>query len=299
MTQAPPSSDQPPSPQERVGALLRLLDVEPMRERLFQGMRKPGGRGRVYGGQVVAQALAAAVKTVGPDRLVHSLHAYFMRPGDEDYPIDYRVEIDFDGRSFCNRRVVAVQKDLPILNLVASFQRPEDGVTHQVAMPDVPPPEDLLDQVDYAHMHRDMIPEDIYRFLTRPNPIQWRPIGTPIFFRREKAEPSSSLWVKTVAPVDADEQTHRTILAFISDMGLLATSALPHGLSSATHSMKMMSIDHAMWFHEDVRADEWLLYTMDSPWSGHARGFNRGMFFRRDGTLVASCSQEGLIRIGG
>ncbi len=285
------------TPEILVDGLLHLLEVSPLTDALFRGARMPGGKGRVFGGQVIGQALMAAIKTIDSDKIVHSLHAYFMRPGDEDYPIDYRVEADFDGGTFSNRRVVALQHDKPILNLVASFQRPEEGLQHQVTMPDVPPPEELEDQADYARRHADEVSPAHLRLLTRPSPLEIRTIGIPTFFRTEPGEASYAMWFRTRAPVTADQHRHRAILALATDLALLATSLLPHGRRLQNKGMQAASLDHALWFHEDVAVDDWLLYTMDSPWTGHARGFNRGMIFNRKGVLVASCTQEGLIRL--
>ena len=285
------------TPEMLVGGLLHLLEVSPVTDTLFRGARRPGGKGRVFGGQVIGQALMAAIKTIDSDKIVHSLHAYFMRPGDEDYPIDYRVEADFDGGSFSNRRVVALQNDKPILNLVASFQRPESGLSHQVAMPDVPPPEDLEDQAEYARRHSDQLSPLHLHLLTRPSPLEIRTVGIPTFFRMTPGEAAYSMWFRTRAPVIADQHRHRAILALATDLALLATSLLPHGRQMEPETLQAASLDHALWFHEDVAVDDWLLYTMDSPWTGHARGFNRGMIFNRAGALVASCTQEGLIRL--
>lgn len=294
-----PADDERPAiaPEMLVAGMVHLLDVQPVGDGLYRGARKPGGRGRVFGGQVIAQALMAATKSVTDGKNCHSLHAYFMRPGDEDYPIDYRVEADFDGVSFANRRVVAIQKDKPILNLAASFQRTEEGLEHQFAMPDVPPPEELINQADYARAHADGVPPVLYRLMTRPAPLELRPVGIPPFFRREKMEPRSHVWFRTVAPVHAGPEMHRAILALATDFSLLATSMLPHGMSWATHNIQTASLDHALWLHEDARVDDWLLYTTDSPWTGHARGFSRGSIYTRDGRLVASVAQEGLIRL--
>lgn len=285
------------TPEVLVSGLLHLLEVSPLTESLFRGARMPGGKGRVFGGQVIGQALMAAIKTIEGDKIVHSLHAYFMRPGDEDYPIDYRVEADFDGGTFSNRRVVALQHDKPILNLVASFQRPEGGMQHQVAMPDVPPPEELEDQAEYARRHGEMLSPTQFRLFTRPSPLEIRTVGIPTFFRQEPGEASYAMWFRTRAPVNADQHRHRAILALATDLALLATSMLPHESTLGSDTIQAASLDHALWFHEDVAVDDWLLYTMDSPWTGHARGFNRGMIFNRQGVLVASCTQEGLIRL--
>lgn len=283
-------------PEILVAGLKTLLDVQQVSPGLFQGARKPGGVGRVFGGQVIGQGLMAAIKTVADGKRVHSLHAYFMRPGDENYPIEYRVEADFDGGSFANRRVVALQQGNAILNMTASFQRPEEGYHHQSTMPDVPPPEELTSNAEYALAHPEGVPEQVMKFMTRPNPIELRSYGPPPFFRREAMDPVAHVWFRIKAPLECSLDMHRVILAFISDIALLATSMLPHGISWLTHNIQTASLDHALWFHEDGPVDEWMLYATDSPWTGHARGFNRGSIFTRDGRLVASVAQEGLIR---
>lgn len=291
------ADDLPSIPERLVDGLIRLLDVNRISESIFRGERRPGGVGRVFGGQVIGQALAAAMQTVHDDKLVHSLHAYFMRGGDEDHPIEYHVESDFDGKSFANRRVVAVQHDKPILNLVASFQTPEEGLSHQAQMPDVPPPDQLEDQVEYLKRHRDRLSESKFAFHTRPNPFEIRPVGEPIILRSEASDPAQSIWFRTRAAINGGQHRHRAILAFATDYALLATALLPHRLQLNSRKIQGASLDHALWFHDDVKVDDWLLYTTDSPWAGHARGFNRGMIFDLNGTLVASSAQEGLIRI--
>jgi acyl-CoA thioesterase II len=288
---------EPQTSQQAVEMLLKLLDVERVQAGLWRGMRKPGGVGRVFGGQVIAQALMAATREAPQNKDAHSLHAYFLRGGDEDFPIDFRVESDFDGASFANRRVVAQQKGLPILNLVASFQRREQGLTHQVKMPDVPPPEELMTLADHARAHSERLPSQLLVMMTRPQPLETRSVGLPMFIQNVPAEPQAHLWMRTAMPVDVPDAMHRAILAYASDFGLLGTAMLPHGTLRQNAKFQTASLDHAIWFHEPFRADEWLLYTMDSPWSGHSRGFNRGMFFSREGRLVASVSQEGLIRL--
>lgn len=291
-------TDKTPIPPEAlVAGLVHLLDVSPLSDNLFRGAQRPGGVGRIFGGQVIGQALAAAMKTIASDKLVHSLHAYFMRPGDEDYPIDFRVEADFDGRTFSNRRVVAIQKEKPILNLVASFQVPEAGLAHQLSMPDVAPPESLDDLADYARQRRDELSEQQYRFLVRPSPFEIRYVGVPTFFQSQATDPISHMWFRMRAPVLANQHMHRAILAFATDLALLGTALMPHGLRLQSAALQSASLDHALWFHDDVAVDDWLLYTMDSPWSGHGRGYNRGMIFDRWGKLVASCTQEGLMRV--
>lgn len=287
----------PPSPQELADRLVTLLEVEEIDVDLYRGPRNPGGKGRVFGGQVIAQALMAAVGSVDPDRIAHSLHAYFMRPGDEDFPIIYRVERDYDGGSFSNRRVIAMQRGKPILNMTASFQRGEAGLSHQVAMPDVPPPEDLPNEVELYKQYEGKIPDEVFRFMTRPRSIEIRSVEPWSHLEPEKRDPVRHLWIRASGALGESQLMHRAVLAYASDMALLSTCMQPHGVSWMTRKMQSASLDHAVWFHDDVRMDDWLLYATDSPWSGGARGFNRGQLFARDGRLVASTAQEGLIRL--
>jgi acyl-CoA thioesterase-2 len=292
--------DRPPSPdatpEELVAGLLRLLDVQPEGVDAFQGRRKPGGVGRIFGGQVIAQALASAERTVQEDRPVHSLHAYFLRGGDEDFPIDFRVERDLEGGSFSNRRVVASQQGKPILTLIASFHRRETGCHHSDTMPDVPLPEALVPESQLRHQYAEGLPGEARRLLLQPRPIELRPIEPRHWMRAGRQEPVCNTWFRCVAPLPDGTNIHREVLAYVSDMTLLGTAALPHGLSWMTGNAMAASLDHAIWFHDDFRADDWLLYACDSPWAGNARGFNRGRIFTRDGRLVAETAQEGLIR---
>lgn len=289
--------DEEPTPERLVSGLLKLLEVTPDGEDHFVGRRKRGGVGRVFGGEVIAQALNAAEATVPDDRPAHSLHAYFLRGGSEGTPSDYRVERDFDGGSFSNRRVVASQEGRPILNLTASFQRHEEGLHHiDAEMPDVPPPEELEPEVDVRRRFAEQArPEARHHFLS-PRPVEMRAVEGRHWMNPQPAPPRSHSWFKTVAPLPDDPRIHRAVLAYTSDMSLLGTCALPHGLSWARGEVVSASLDHAVWFHEPFRADEWLLYATDSPWSGGGRGFNRGRIFTRDGRLVASVAQEGMIR---
>lgn len=284
------------TPEGLAAMLVTLLDVEEIDTDLYRGSRQPGGRGRVFGGQVIAQALQAAQRSVeGKD--AHSLHAYFMRPGDENFPILYQVTRDFDGKSFATRRVVAMQKGQPILNLAASFQTPEDGLHHQDAMPDVPGPETLKSERELRLGIAHQVPEKFRDFFTRrQNAIEMRPLHPRSWFAPEKRPPSNAAWFRTAAPIGDDPAVHRAALAYASDMALLATSMMPHGVNWLMPEMQTASLDHALWIHEPFRADAWLLYTTDSPWAGHARGMNRGNIFTQDGRLVASVAQEGLIR---
>ncbi|MCT8000715.1 acyl-CoA thioesterase II [Sphingomonas sanguinis] len=287
----------PPSPERLAQGLVALLDVEEIDTDLYRGARRPGGEGRVFGGQVIAQALQAAQRSTDAPRTAHSLHAYFMRPGDERYPIIYRVERDFEGRSFATRRVIAMQKGKPILNMACSFQTPEDGLHHQDAMPDVPAPDTLTPEAALLDELGDRIPAPLRAFLSRPRPIELRPVDPRQLLQPEPRAPRQSIWFRVVAPISDDPTLHRAILAYASDFALLGTSTLPHGVHWLIDDMQTASLDHALWLHEPFRADEWLLYTTDSPWAGHARGFNRGRIFAADGRLVASVAQEGLIRL--
>jgi len=285
------------SPAHLTRALVDLLTIEELDTDLYRGARQPGGVGRVFGGQVIAQALQAAQRSTEAPKTAHSLHAYFMRPGSEDFPIIFRVVRDFEGRSFATRRVIAMQQGKPILNMAASFQAPEDGLHHQDEMPDVPGPDTLKSEAELRRDNIDDIPEKFRRHMLRARPIEIRPVHPRSWFRPEKQPPAQYSWFRLVAPIGDDMAMHRAILAYASDMSLLGTSMLPHGVGWTTHNMQTASLDHALWFHEPFRADEWLLYACDSPWAGHARGFNRGRIFTADGRLVASAAQEGLIRL--
>lgn len=285
-----------PSPQTLVDGLTHLLTVTPLGDDRFVGKRQPGGVGRVFGGEVIAQALMAATAAVDPDRLAHSLHAYFLRGGSEESDIVYRVERDFDGGSFSARRVIAEQDGRPILNLAASFHRLEQGLSHQDDMPAVPAPEDLPSEAELRRAVLDKVPERFRLHMTRPRPIEFRPVEARHWMNREKRAPLTHSWFRTVAPLGNDPVLHRAVLAYVSDMTLLGTCALPHGLSWMTGELQSASLDHAIWLHDDFRCDEWMLYVTDSPWAGRGRGFNRGRVYTRDGRMVANVAQEGLIR---
>lgn len=286
-----------PSPERLVDGLVRLLSVEPQGEDLYLGHRRKGGIGRVFGGEVIAQALCAAEATVDADRHAHSLHAYFLRGGSEEHPSEYQVWRDFDGGSFSNRRVVASQQGRPILNLTASFQKHEDGLHHVDAeMPDIPPPEELEPEVEVRRRFAEQARPEMRHFFLQPRPVEMRAVEGRHWMNPQPAPPRSHSWFRTIAPLPDDPHIHRAVLAYASDMSLLGTCALPHGLSWARGEMRSASLDHTVWFHEPFRADEWLLYATDSPWSGNGRGFNRGRIFTRDGRLVASVAQEGMIR---
>lgn len=286
-----------PTPAQLARNLVDLLDVEEIDTDLYRGIRGNDGDGRVFGGQVIAQALQAAQRSTPAPKAAHSLHAYFMRPGAEDHPILYRVVRDFDGRSFATRRVIATQRGVPILNLACSLQVLEGGLAHQDAMPDVPPPEALKTDREIRLDMIDRIPETFRENFLRPRMVEIRPVSPRSWLDPVKQAPFQNSWFKAVAPVGDDPALHRAILAYASDMSLLGTATLAHGVTWISRDLQTASLDHALWLHEDFRADDWLLYACDSPWAGHARGFNRGRIFARDGRLVASVAQEGLIRL--
>jgi acyl-CoA thioesterase II len=279
---------------EKTAAIVRLLTLDKQTDNHFLGHRKPGGVGRIFGGQVVAQAMAAAQSTVDPARRPHSLHAYFLRGGDEDYRIEFSVERDFDGGSFSNRRVIAAQNGVPILNLTASFHRHEDGLSHQMPMPDVRMPEELETEEEVMARLARPIKEMIAFRRNRAYEIRMPPItaeGT--LHDRDHAY----FWFRIKSPLPDDMAMHRLVLAYLSDYGLLSAPMTVHGRAWWRGGFRGASLDHAVWFHSDARMDDWVLYAMDSPWSGNARGFGRGMFFTRDGQLIASTAQEGLMRV--
>ena len=292
------------TPEQLVAELVRLLTVAPADENAFTGNQQPGGIGRVFGGQVIAQALQSAQATAPEGMEAHSLHAYFLRGGREGMDIDYAVAADLDGRSFANRRVVARQEGSPILNLTASFQRPEEGLEHEDSpMPEVTAPEDLPSDMEMRRKflaEMGEVSEAQRTLMLRPRPIEMRTSDRLHWMNSDRKPPRAHSWFKAVAPLPDDPALHRAVIAYASDYTLLGTSVLPHGLSWARGELKGASLDHAIWFHrpalEAFRADEWLLYATDSPWSGGGRGFNRGRIFNRSGDLVASVAQEGVVR---
>jgi acyl-CoA thioesterase-2 len=276
--------------------LIELLKLERIDDNIFRGQSRDIGSAQVFGGQVVGQALSAAHHTV-EERRAHSLHAYFLRRGDMGAPIIYEVDRARDGRSFSMRRVVAIQHGRPIFNLAASFQKPETGPEHQVEMPEVPGPDGLQDLTDVAPEILQKIPEKMRRYLTDKRPFEFRPVAPMNFATPEKRPAVKHIWIRTVDQLGDNYSLHQNLLAYVSDYELLGTSTLPHGLPFGRGTVQMASLDHALWFHRDVRVDEWLLYSLDGPNTSGARGFARGQFFTQDGTLVASTAQEGLVRI--
>ncbi len=278
--------------------LIKVMTLERLEMNLFRGESRDIGSPQVFGGQVLGQALVAATATA-EDRTVHSLHAYFLRRGDFNSPIVYEVDRALDGKHFSSRRVVAIQHGRQIFNMSASFQQPETGLDHQTSIPDVPPPESLTDMESHYRGMADQLPAAARRILEQKRPFEFRPVQPLDRLRREKSAPLKYIWFRAVDKLGDDEALHRSLLAYVSDFHLLDTALKPHGISMISPKLVIASIDHAMWFHRSVRVDDWLLYAIDSPSASGARGFTRGSVFARDGRLVASAAQEGLIRLTG
>jgi acyl-CoA thioesterase II len=281
--------------------LLAILDLETVESNWLRGRSPQVGWQRIYGGLVISQAMVAAVRSVDPAYHMHSLHSYFILPGDPALPIDYVIENLRDGRSFATRRVVAKQKDKAIFALSCSFHIAEHGLDHQITMPQVPMPESLLSAHDAVAAFKEKLPEAVQRYLLRDRPIELRPTDLNRYFGIKSAgdepqEPVQFVWFRVAEKLPDDVNTHLAILGYASDMPLLDTALVAHGTSYFNPDLQLASLDHAMWFHRPVRADEWLLYAMDSPSTSGALGFTRGSIFTRDGVLVASVTQEGLMR---
>jgi acyl-CoA thioesterase-2 len=276
--------------------LLHLLELERIEDNIFRGESRDLGSDRVFGGQVLGQALAAANYTAGA-REVHSLHAYFLLPGDVTVPVVYEVDIARDGKTFSTRRVVAIQHGRPILNMAASFQTPEPGLEHAAAMPQVPGPEGLADVREVAPEVLARLPEKMRRFLTRERPFELRPVEPIHLISPPRTEPRRHTWIKTVDSLPDVAELHRNLLVYMSDYQLVATATLPHGVHFAEGTVQLATLDHAMWFHRPFRVDDWLLYAMESPSASGGRGFALGRIFTRDGRLVASTVQEGVLRV--
>ncbi|MFC5384904.1 acyl-CoA thioesterase II [Aquamicrobium segne] len=278
--------------------LISILDLERLEHNLFRGRSPESDWQRVFGGQTIAQALVAAHRTVEEDRHIHSLHAYFMLPGDIKVPIIYTVERIRDGGSFTTRRVVASQHGHAIFSLEASFQKDEIGLEHQIPMPlDVPEPDLLLSQAQLLERFGKNVPEWVSRYWQRPRPLEMKPVMLEHYTSREKLEPRQNIWIRTTGSVPDDRVLQCAVLAYLSDMTLLDTSTFAHGRAVFDSEIQAASLDHAMWFHRPNRLDDWILYTQDSPSTRGGRGFTRGELFARDGTLIASVAQEGLIRL--
>jgi acyl-CoA thioesterase-2 len=282
-----------------IGELIDLLHLERLEENLFRGQSRDIGTRFVFGGQVLGQALSAAMRTVDAARAVHSLHAYFLRAGDIDAPIVYEVDRARDGKSFSVRRIVAIQHGETIFNCAASFQIDEPGVEHQLSMPTVPQPEDLAPPEPLPPEELANIPVKLQRWLGRKGPFEFRHVYPRNELKPAKRPPFQQIWFRLIDRAPDDANLHRAMLAYASDFHLIGTATLPHGISYLQHNVQMASLDHALWFHRPFRVDEWLLYSFDSPTAQGSRGLARGQIFSRDGRLVASTAQEGLIRVRG
>jgi len=280
-----------------VAELLELLALERIEDNLFRGISRDIGTHYVFGGQVLGQALSAAQMTVDPVRVVHSLHAYFLRAGDVQHPIVYHVENPRDGKSFSVRRIVAIQHGKTIFNMSASFQEPEPGAEHQLSAPDVPLPEDLPEPAPLPAATMERLPPKLQRWLSRKGPFEFRPVYPRDELAPTKRPPYQQVWFRLVDRAPDAPTLHSALLAYASDFHLIGTTTFPHGISYLQPNVQMASLDHAMWFHRSFRADDWLLYSCDSPSASGARGLARGSIYDRAGRLVASTAQEGLIRV--
>lgn len=276
--------------------LIKLLDLEKIEENIFRGQSTSIGSPRVFGGQVLAQALNAAIRTAPDDRYVHSLHAYFILPGDIEQAIIFNVDRIRDGGSFTTRRVMAIQKGQPIFLMAVSFQLVQEGFDHHVSMPNVSGPEHLVSWDDIAEKYSEHLPENLRRFLNIERPIDFKPVELENPALPGKRQPFRHVWMKPKGEIPDDRGLHQTALAYASDYNLLTTALLPHGNEASFGNVQLASLDHAMWFHRDFRWDDWVLYAIDSPSASNARGFTRGNIFTQDGRLIASVVQEGLVR---
>lgn len=290
------TADAKPVERDAVASLLRVLDLEQVGEHQFQGTSPHTAWGRVYGGQVLAQSLVAASRTVGLERAAHSLHGYFLIGGDPLVPIIYDVDLVRDGGSFATRRVTALQAGKPIFEMLSSFHRLEDGLHHADAMPDVPAPEDVAPIGDVLARLDAQVPETMRAYYRQERPIDLRLIDTARYFGGKDLPPTQRFWMKIKRPLPDDATVHNAILAYASDFAVIDTALIPHGKLMFDPQMQLASLDHAIWIHSSFRADEWLLYVLESPAAGRGRGFARGSFYKRDGVLVASIAQEGLMR---
>jgi acyl-CoA thioesterase-2 len=279
-----------------IDSLISILDLEPLEENLFRGRSPQQGWQRVYGGQVLGQALVAAVRTVAPERIAHSLHGYFLLAGDPSRPIIYNVERVRDGGSFSTRRVTAIQHGRAMFVMSVSFHKEEPGLDHQNAMPKVPPPEELPSEQQLKEQLISRLPENMKSYWERERPIEMRPVDVSRYLARQKRAPMQCTWMRANGRLPDAFPLHQCVLAYASDFTLLDTALIAHGKLMFDKDMQLASLDHALWFHRPFRADDWLLYAQDSPSSHGARGFCRGSLFTRDGILIASVSQEGLMR---
>jgi acyl-CoA thioesterase-2 len=290
------SSPQTAATGQALDELLSVLDLETLEQNLFRGISPKAGWQRVYGGQVLGQALVAAGRTVSEPRTAHSLHGYFLLAGDPAHPIIYEVERIRDGGSFTTRRVKAIQHGRPIFAMSVSFQKDEEGFDHHIPMPEVPPPEALPSAVDLMRGLLDRLPENMQSYWKRDHPVDLRPVDVSRYLSREPHAPVQHIWMRANGMLPDNQKLHQCVLAYASDFTLLDTALIAHGKLLFDADIQLASLDHAMWMHRSFRADEWLLYVQDSPNAAGARGFCRGSFYTQDGLLVASTAQEGLIR---
>lgn len=281
---------------EVVNNLIELLKLEPIGKYRFRGHSQDLGYKKLFGGQVIGQALSAAAQTI-TDRPPHSLHAYFLRPGDATKSIEFEVENVRDGGSFSVRRVVASQEGKAIIAMTASFQVEEEGLEHEVAMPNVPGPEVLEPELKIYRQHENEIPEYVRDLFTAERPIEYRIVEAQNPFRPRHGIAKRHMWIKSSSKLPDDPLIHQSMLAYTSDYGFLETALMPHGISIIHPGLSIASLDHAIWFHRPFRLDEWLLYVADSPATAGGRGYVRGQIFNQQGVLVASTTQEGLIRV--
>ena len=275
--------------------LLGILDLEKIEENIFRGMSPQSGWQRVFGGQVIGQALVAASRTVD-DRGPHSMHAYFLLEGDPAAPILYQVERIRDGGSFSTRRVVAIQHGRPIFFMSISFQIEEEGFEHEFPMPDVPKPDDLPSEKELIAQFLDHMPAPMKAYFASERPIEIRPTDLSLFMGLSPREPHRSAWIRAAGELPDDPRLHQCVLAYTSDMTLLDAALVPHGKSIFSKDILAASLDHALYLHRPFRADEWMLYVQDSPFSGSGRGLTRGLIYSGAGELIASVMQEGVIR---
>ena len=281
-----------------VQEVLDILDLEPLEVNLFRG-RSPQSRWqRVFGGQVIGQALVAACRTVEDvtARPPHSLHAYFLLGGDPKVPIIYEVDRIRDGKSFTTRNVKAIQHGHAVFSMSVSFHTAEPGLNHQVKMPDVPRPDELPSDEELKDRIYPLLPEPARRYYERERPIEFRPVEFSRYLGEKSENGRFDIWIRATGRLPDEPAIHQCVLAYASDMMLLDAALIPHGRSVFSEDIMAASLDHALWFHRPFRADEWLLYAQDSPSLANSRGFSRGLIFAGDGTLVASVAQEGLLR---
>ena len=277
--------------------LLKILDLEPLEVNLFRGRSPQVGWQRVFGGQVIGQALVAACRTVdATGRPPHSMHAYFLLAGDPKVPIIYDVERVRDGRSFSTRRVKAVQHGQPIFIMSVSFHGEESGMSHQARMPDVPRPEELPSEAEIKERVLPLMPDPVRRYYERERPIELRPVEYDRYLGKKYEDGRFNVWIRATGKLPDEPAIHQCVLAYASDMTLLDSALIPHGRTVFEKEIMGASLDHALWLHRAFRADEWLLYAQDSPNLVSSRGFSRGLIFASDGTLVASVAQEGVLR---